>query len=510
MGGCNGLITPLTGGRVLISRTAGAPIPTHVDLTMSPTVPPGAARRNYVPETRRNARVVAEAESSPTWQKETTMTTPDHTSIAVRAESAPHRAPRLPFKMLLIAGSGHAIEVFDWMLFALMAVFISHQFFPPGNESAALLSTLATFAVGFLFRPLGGFLLGRFADKRGRQPALVLSISMMAGASLVIGVLPTYESIGTLAPILLVLARITQGISTGGEVGTAFVYFYERAPEGHRGRYTSFIYMFAGIATLAASLLGLITTRYLPAEAMEQWGWRIGFILGGLLGIYSLIMRFSLSETHDFKNVVSAEGSTATPTRAERPHWLPMVKLILVSGAAALVFYVAVNSLNLYTILPIDGVAASESDAFLALTIGTVAFVFLQYPFGALADRLGIARFVGFGFTVFACLMVPLVFVRVTELWALIVMFTLVLSAAAMVTSVLAAVISSLMPAAMRGTAVGSAFNIGNAILGGTAPFLMASFIDVDAAPVFFIYVICVAAAGAWAAFSSRRPVDGE
>lgn len=184
-------------------------------------------------------------------------------------------AEPIKYKKILIGSVGNLVEWFDWTIYAAFAIFFSNQFFPATNETAALLATFAIFAVGFFMRPLGGFLIGLFSDRFGRRNALSLTIVMMAAGSLIIGVTPTYESIGIAAPLLLVAARLIQGLSLGGEYASASTYLTEMAPNKQRGFYSSFLFMSAAMGILLASGLGWILTSLLSKADMNAWGWRI-------------------------------------------------------------------------------------------------------------------------------------------------------------------------------------------------------------------------------------------
>src|SRR3954468_2763600 len=191
----------------------------------------------------------------------------------------PHR---LPIKTLVSASIGNAVEWFDWTVYATFVVFFAGQFFPAENEALALIGATSAYALAFFFRPLGGLLLGRFADLRGRKAGMLLTILLMAGGSMVIAILPTYEQVGWLAPALLLLARIAQGMSLGGEVSNASAYLGEIAPPAHRGRYSSFFYISTGSALLLASLIGFTLARTMDKAQLGSFGWRIPFLVGGL------------------------------------------------------------------------------------------------------------------------------------------------------------------------------------------------------------------------------------
>src|SRR3712207_2556307 len=200
---------------------------------------------------------------------------------------------QLPVKTLVSASIGNAVEWFDWTVYATFVVFFAGQFFPAENQALALIGTTSTYALAFFFRPLGGILLGRFADLRGRKAGMLLTILLMAGGSMVIAILPTYEQVGWLAPILLLLARIAQGMSLGGEVSNASAYLAEIAPAERRGRYSAFFYISTGTSLLAASLLGVLLTNVLSDDQLNSYGWRIAFAAGGVLGLVGLWLRRS-------------------------------------------------------------------------------------------------------------------------------------------------------------------------------------------------------------------------
>ena len=208
---------------------------------------------------------------------------------------------RLPVRKLFAASAGNALEWFDWTIYATFSIYFAGAFFPDGNDTLALINTFATYALAFFFRPLGGVLLGRFADTRARKPAMILTILLMAGGSVAIGLLPTFAQVGWLAPILLLLARIAQGLSLGGEVSNASAYLGEIAPPERRGRYSAFFYISTGPAVLVATVLGFVLARTLDKAELASWGWRLPFLLGGVFGLVGLWLRRSLAETELFE-----------------------------------------------------------------------------------------------------------------------------------------------------------------------------------------------------------------
>lgn len=196
---------------------------------------------------------------------------------------------------------GHAVEWFDWTIYGLFATYFATQIFPKENEDLALLLTFATFGAAFFFRPLGGWMMGRVADLTGRRGAMLVCVALMAGGSFVIGALPTYDQIGIWSPLVLVLARVAQGIAAGGELSNTSAYLSEVAPAGRRGRYVSFMYIGTGVALLLATTLGFWLTRTLGPARMAEFGWRIPFILGGIFALVGLFMRKDLKESAHFE-----------------------------------------------------------------------------------------------------------------------------------------------------------------------------------------------------------------
>lgn len=311
-------------------------------------------------------------------------------SVVEQSVNAPHK---LPVRNLLAASAGNAVEWFDWTIFALFSTYFATQFFPSDNPTLAYLNTAATFALAFFFRPLGGWLIGRFADVRGRKPALMLTIALMCGGSLLIAATPTFDTIGWFAPIVLLLARIAQGISTGGEVGNSYAYLYEIAPDDRKGRHSSFCYMSTGFAILLASLLGYWMSSTFSDEFMREWGWRLPFVVGAVLGVVVVWLRREMDESTEFTEKVEGSAPVKSPLLSTlRDHPRAVVQILGFIAFLTLVYYTLTNALKAYASRPLaDGgtVGASESDTFLTLSIGLAVFIVAQYPFGALADRIG-------------------------------------------------------------------------------------------------------------------------
>jgi MHS family alpha-ketoglutarate permease-like MFS transporter len=416
--------------------------------------------------------------------------------MAGTTQQAPaQEAHRLPVRTLVSASIGNAVEWFDWTVYATFLVYFSTQFFPKENEALALIGATSAYALAFFFRPLGGWLLGRFADLRGRKAGMLLTILLMAGGSLVIAVLPTYEAVGWLAPILLLLARIAQGMSLGGEVSNASAYLAEIAPPARRGRYSAFFYISTGTALLAASLLGVLLTNVLDEDQLNSYGWRIAFAVGGLLGLIGLWLRRSLSETDQFEENAEKARATKNPLWLTiRDHPRAVLQLMGFTLLNTLSYYTFFSALTPFAINYRD---ADASDVFIALSIGTALFVALCYPFGALSDRFGRKPQMLVWSAGLAVLVVPLSYLVRDNLFSLTVVFCTGLGLYALMASIAPAVMSELFPTELRATGIGAWYNVTVALFGGTAPLVITTLSSAGHPLWFFWYV----AGGAVVAF---------
>ncbi|TNC24394.1 MFS transporter [Amycolatopsis alkalitolerans] len=398
---------------------------------------------------------------------------------------------RLPVRTLFAASIGNALEWFDWTIYATFSIYFATAFFPSGNDTLAQINTFATYALAFFFRPLGGFLLGRFADVRGRKPAMILTISLMAGGSVVIGILPSFSLVGWLAPILLLLARIAQGLSLGGEVSNASAYLGEIAPPKWRGRYSSFFYISTGSAVLLASVLGFVLARTMDKAALNAYGWRIPFLLGGVLGVIGLWLRRSLSETEQFhQNKTSAQQVRRPLLSTLRHHPKAVGQLVGITMLSTLCYYTFFSALTPFAVKTRH---VSDVDVFLALSVGTALFVALQYPFGMLSDRVGRKPQLYGWSAAMAILIVPLSTLVKPGLGGLLVVFCVGLGLYAALSSLAPAIMSELFPTSLRGLGIGAWYNLTVAVFGGTAPLVISALAAANASIAFFWYVAVAA-----------------
>jgi MFS transporter, MHS family, alpha-ketoglutarate permease len=414
------------------------------------------------------------------------------TSSAV--EEAP--AHRLPVRTLVAASIGNAVEWYDWTVYATFSIFFATQIFPAENEALALISTLATYALAFFFRPLGGWLLGRFADLRGRRTAMLLTIGLMAGGSFIIGILPTFTAVGWLAPILLLLARIGQGMSLGGEVSNASAYLAEIAPPERRGRYSSFFYISTGSAVLLASLLGALLVAVMSEADMAAYGWRIPFLIGGVLGLVGLWLRRAMPETEQFEeNKAKAKQLRHPLLMTLREHPKAVGQLVAFTLLSTLCYYTFFSALTPFAV---SSRGADAGQVFVALSIATAIFVLLQYPMGVLSDRFGRKPQLLVWSAATAVLIVPLSSLIGPGMWNMLVVFCVGLGLYTAMTSIAPAIMSELFPTELRGLGIGAWYNLTVATFGGTAPLVIQTLSNAGYAEAFFWYV----AGGAVLAFA--------
>ena len=394
---------------------------------------------------------------------------------------------RLPVRTLVSASIGNAVEWFDWTVYATFLVYFSGQFFPSENEALSLIGTTSTYALAFFFRPLGGVIIGRFADLRGRKAGMLLTILLMAGGSLMIALLPTYAAVGWLAPALLLVARIAQGLSLGGEVSGASAYLAEIAPPERRGRYSAFFYISTGTALLLASLLGVLLTAVLDQQQLESYGWRIAFAVGGLLGFVGLWLRRSLTESENFEENAEKARATKNPLmQTIRHHPRSVLQLCAFTLLSTLSYYTFFSALTPFAV---NFRGADGNDVFIALSIGTTLFIALCYPYGALSDRIGRKPVLLAWAAATAVLVVPLSYLVRDSLPSLIVVFCVGLGLYAAMASLAPAIMSELFPTELRATGIGAWYNTTVAVFGGTAPLLITFLSSRDMPVVFFWYV---------------------
>lgn len=403
-------------------------------------------------------------------------------SITAKVET-PSRTRLRPFAA---AAVGNVVEWFDLTIYATFAVYFAPLFFPTDDPTAALLSTFAIFAVGFFVRPLGGWLLGGYADRHGRKKALLLTIVLMAAPTLLIGLTPTYATIGIAAPTLLVLARMTQGFAAGGESGGAMAYLSEIAPADRRGLYTSMWYTTVVAGIVLATLLGYVLAQLMPAGAVANWGWRIPFLIGGAAGLLGLWVRSTMEETLNVAAPHEAVSQRAGLAALVRAYPRETLRVFMLMAGSATAFYTFVSYMPTHLI---NSVGLPAAQTFGVHTVSLVVFMFLLPTFGHLSDRIG-RRPLGLTFSIGGAAAIVPLSVALTDRWlqALLVDLALLTLTACMF-SVLAVVMTEQFPSRMRAMGVGAPYNLATAIFGGTAPFLLTWLAGSGRSSWYFVYL---------------------
>ena len=390
---------------------------------------------------------------------------------------------------------GNLIEWYDWYTYAAFSIYFAATFFPKGSPSAQLLNTAAIFAVGFLMRPLGGWLFGRFADRVGRRRSLVVSVTLMAFGSLLIALTPGYATIGVAAPTLLVVARLLQGLSVGGEYGTSATYLSEVASTGKRGFYSSFQYVTLIAGQLVALGLQIVLQRILSEQQLASWGWRIAFAIGALGAVVAMYLRRSMDESESFRAESEQRGALGGEHRGERgglrllmqyPRQCLLVVGLTLGGTVC--FYTFTSYLQRFMYLT-SGIPNKTVTVinFVAL----VVFVALQPFAGALSDRIGrrpLLMFFGIGATLLTVPLLSLLAGTRDPLAAFFIMLAGLVIVSGY-TSINAVVKAELFPTSIRALGVGLPYGLTVAIFGGSAEYVALALKDAGHERAFFYYV---------------------
>ncbi|EEK46309.1 Alpha-ketoglutarate transporter, MFS super [Bacillus cereus m1293] len=388
---------------------------------------------------------------------------------------------------------GNLIEWYDWYVYSAFAVYFSAEFFPKGDPTSQLLNTAAIFAVGFLMRPIGSLLMGRYADRHGRRAALTLSITVMAGGSFIIACTPSYESIGIMAPIILVLARLLQGLSLGGEYGTSATYLSEMASSGRRGFYSSFQYVTLVAGQMVALGVQIVLQQLLSEPDMKAWGWRIPFIIGAMGAVAVLWLRRTMDESEQFSNIKSQKRESAGTVRALMKHPKAVLTVVGLTLGGTVAFYTYTTYLQKFMVntvgLPKEVVSWIN---FVALLI----FVVLQPIAGLLSDKIG-RRPLLMAFGILGTLLTAPIFFFMEKTTEPIVAFLLMMVGLIIVTgytSINAIVKAELFPTEIRALGVGLPYALTVAIFGGTAEFIALWLKSIGMESLFYFYVAgCIA-----------------
>ncbi|MFD6426847.1 glycine betaine/L-proline transporter ProP [Streptomyces sp. NPDC060198] len=439
------------------------------------------------------------------------------TDITVTDDRAVKRAVKA-------ASLGNAMEWFDFGIYSYLAVTLGHVFFPSGNDTTQLLSSFATFAVAFLVRPLGGMFFGPMGDRIGRKKILALTMIMMAIGTFAIGLIPSHGTIGVWAPVLLILFRMLQGFSTGGEYGGASTFIAEYAPDKRRGFFGSFL----EFGTLAGYVgaAGLVTVLYalLDTGQMESWGWRVPFLVAGPLGLVGLYLRLRLDETPAFQKL---EGGTAhaseaadsveTTTKGDlarifRDYWPTLILCICLVGAYNIADYMLLSYMPTYLS---DELGYSETHGLLVLLVVMVLLMLVISQVGKLSDRFGRKPLLMTGMLGFLALSLPsFLLIRQGSIPAVAIgLLMLGLSLVCML-GTMSAALPALFPTSVRYGSLSVGYNLSASIFGGTTPLVVTALISwsgTNLMPAYYAMAAALVGVVSVACMkeTAQKPLDG-
>lgn len=384
------------------------------------------------------------------------------------------------------ASSGNLVEWFDFYVYAFCAIYFAQAFFPKDDPTVQLLNTAGVFAAGFLMRPIGGWLFGRIADKRGRKTSMMISVLMMCGGSLVVACLPTYETIGALAPFLLLLARLFQGLSVGGEYGTTATYMSEVALRGQRGFFSSFQYVTLIGGQLLAVLVVVILQQLLSEDELRAWGWRIPFVLGALAAVISLYLRRSLNETAKTEDLGRKEAGTLG--ELFRHHKAAFFTVLGYTAGGSLIFYTFTTYMQKY-LVNTSGMSAKTASA--VMTFALFVYMLMQPLFGMLSDRIGRrASMLWFGALGALCTYPILSALKgISSPFAAFGLIIVAMAIVSLYTSIAGLVKAEMFPAEIRALGVGLSYAVANALFGGSAEYVALGLKSIGMEETFYWYV---------------------
>lgn len=392
-------------------------------------------------------------------------------------------------KGIVGAASGNLVEWFDFYIYAVFAAYFTHALTAPDMEpTTKAIYVWGVFAASFFMRPIGSWLFGRIADRHGRKKSMVISICLMALSSFLFAALPTYDQVGMLAPFLLLMVRLLQGLSVGGEYGAVATYMSELGLKGQRGFFASFQYVTLSGGQLLASLLGVILLGFMTEQQLNDGGWRIPFVIGGVAALLSLAARSRLEETLSNEDAEREESGSLIALLKQ--HWKTFLLVVGYTSAGSLTFYVVtVYSKTYLTNIGMDG----KTVGFI-MTTALFLFMIAQPFFGMLSDRIG-RRASMLAFSLLSAIFIYPVMVTGMRSFAdspviitLLLIFLMMLLS--FYTSISGLVKAEMFPPHVRALGVGFSYAVGNALFGGSAPSVALLFKDAGIENTFFVYVI--------------------
>ncbi|WP_159736582.1 MFS transporter [Arthrobacter sp. 9V] len=439
-----------------------------------------------------------------------TSTTPNFETASA---PPPITQPRPRLRSLGASALGNLLEWFDWTIYAVFSPFIAKALFDPADPASALLATLGIFAVGFVFRPLGGIIFGRLADLYGRRRTMITTMLLMAAGSLIIALVPSYAMIGGFASLIVLIARLLQGLAHGGESIASYAYVSEIAPPAHRGLWSSTVFFCVAVGGLLATLSGALITSNVSPEDAGDWGWRIPFLIGALLAVVTLFLRRGMMESEIYEEQVEKRAAEAAdpskPSDRLRPAKLMAVgvKLFLYEAGTTVVYYTWTSFAAVFAITHHH---MNPADAFLASVFAQLIYIASIPGAGWLSDKIGRKAVTFIFFGGFAVLTFPLMSMITDQPWTLFVAQGVALVLVSFVAGSQPAVISEQVPNRYRTRMLGFFISLSVAIFGGTAPYLNSLLYSVDAGWIFNSYVIlmCLIGIGVVATWRETKGMD--
>lgn len=388
-------------------------------------------------------------------------------------------------RSLLGIGLGNGLEWFDGTLYATLAVYVSAAYFDSSNPSASLLATLAVFAVGFLARPLGGLLFGWLTDRFGRKFGLTLAVGLMSVGLAMIALTPSYGTIGIAAPIILLVARIIQGVSQGGETPASQAFLAELAPPARRGLWSSLIYVSGTIGVLATVLVNVLMNVFFTSTQMHDFAWRIPFALAAVLGLYTLWMRRTMKEPEIYADNTKA-GKAGIFANAIKHRKALLMVVGLTVGFTTSYYALIINTPTYGTVT----LGYDRQATLWASVIGNIVLIISLPLWGRLSDKIGRKPVLYISFIAMAVLYIPGVMfmsLSVNHMIVSLIVFSIFMGGPA---AIFPATLAELFPTEVRATGIGVPYAFAVALFGGTAPYLQQLVASLDTFNFFPIYIV--------------------
>ncbi|CEG92237.1 MFS transporter [Propionibacterium freudenreichii] len=426
------------------------------------------------------------------------------TTIPAAAPPAPRQSA---FRTLLGTGVGNALEWYDWNIYASFAIYMSRELFSSKDPTSAFLETMGIFAVAFVARPFGGAFFGWLADRIGRKHALAIAVIFASGGSLLIAVCPTYHQVGAWSSLILLLARLIQGLAHGGELPSAQTYLSEMAPPNRRGLWASAIYVTGSFGLTLGLLFGVVLRDTLGSDAMNQYGWRIPFAAGAVLGVFAFWIRERMEETEAFEDEKKAGELKKSLVREVLKHKKIALQVIGMTCGLTVAYYIwSVSTASVAQ----KNLGYSTNDAFGASIIGNLVFMVSLPLWGMFSDRFGRKTNMLIAMIGCAVLYVPLNnMVRGgNEFWRLVLAICVMLVLLGAYLAIAPAAYAEMFPTEVRATAFGVPYAIAIALFGGTAPYIMSAWAATPNRFVIYVIVLLLISAATILTLPETKGID--